>query len=779
MAANELTLFTDIDQGRLVQGFLSTVQSPLPRFVIGDSIPISFRPLTSNDGENPWRDFDLTGKTVRMAIGNLVDSPIGGEFTISYGGGTTAAISHDATAGAIQSALNALAAITSAGGVTVTKSAGGVIRIVFDTNGNRTALTCDVTALTPAAGAGIFVAIEGSVSVREVVVIRLESLPASYAELTTSFPAASATVTVIREGSVTAGEIQTLAFPVLPYSGFYSIAHGADASASIQWDAGAATLQAALVGIPSIGAGKVIVSGAFPKFTISFDVTLGNVNALTCDVSGLTVPRGRSGLLSTNTSGIVELLNGAAQTTAKLEIEIYDIADATTWTILQTDCVIADAVIFGIPIISPTGPVYVTLETLEGLGVGASTYAALTDKATADLPTINTPLANALSGKIATGGNAGTVTNIGDLTGVVTSTNRETAIADGAITNAMLTAPLSAFSSGLAYNGITVTLTPPGGDLAITGGIYATGGIQAIGNISTAQITVTGGGSVAENFSVGGILSATSFVGPLTGQADVATSAIAGAEGFTLSIGGAPDVVVGNTNNRFFDAYGSAISASYAISANYANYADNAGIANTAYAADAANSAGIAYYANYADSSSDFNTFFYGMYPNTSFGADGAASFAGGKIAFTADGQAGFRDGSTFGKGVQGYSENGRGVQGQSSTQIGIYGESATGTGVFAISYSGFGFRCRSNFGVPMRLENASGPVLIVANNGRLTTGYTIQLKGYTVATLPSGLAGDTAYVTDALTPAFMAVLVGGGAVVTKAFFNGSNWTAQ
>ena len=424
-------------------------------------------------------------------------------------------------------------------------------------------------------------------------------------------------------------------------------------------------------------------------------------------------------------------------------------------------------------------PIYTTQPPIAGGGGGSSTYAALTDKATADLPTINTPLANALSGKIATGGNAGTVTNIGDLTGVVTSTNRETAIADGAITNAMLTAPLSAFSSGLAYNGITVTLTPPGGDLAITGGIYATGGIQAIGNISTAQITVTGGGSVAENFSVGGILSATSFVGPLTGQADVATSAIAGAEGFTLSIGGAPDVVVGNTNNRFFDAYGSAISASYAISANYANYADNAGIANTAYAADAANSAGIAYYANYADSSSDFNTFFYGMYPNTSFGADGAASFAGGKIAFTADGQAGFRDGSTFGKGVQGYSENGRGVQGQSSTQIGIYGESATGTGVFAISYSGFGFRCRSNFGVPMRLENASGPVLIVANNGRLTTGYTIQLKGYTVATLPSGLAGDTAYVTDALTPAFMAVLVGGGAVVTKAFFNGSNWTAQ
>jgi hypothetical protein len=56
----------------------------------------------------------------------------------------------------------------------------------------------------------------------------------------------------------------------------------------------------------------------------------------------------------------------------------------------------------------------------------------------------------------------------------------------------------------------------------------------------------------------------------------------------------------------------------------------------------------------------------------------------------------------------------------------------------------------------------------------------TMRLKSYTVATLPATpTQGDCAYVTDALAPTFMGVIVGGGAVVTRVFYNGTNWTAQ
>lgn len=59
-----------------------------------------------------------------------------------------------------------------------------------------------------------------------------------------------------------------------------------------------------------------------------------------------------------------------------------------------------------------------------------------------------------------------------------------------------------------------------------------------------------------------------------------------------------------------------------------------------------------------------------------------------------------------------------------------------------------------------------------------VSTGV-VRLKGYTVATLPAGTQGDMCFVTDALAPTFLAALVGGGAVVTKAFYDGTNWVAQ
>lgn len=51
-----------------------------------------------------------------------------------------------------------------------------------------------------------------------------------------------------------------------------------------------------------------------------------------------------------------------------------------------------------------------------------------------------------------------------------------------------------------------------------------------------------------------------------------------------------------------------------------------------------------------------------------------------------------------------------------------------------------------------------------------------VRLPGYTVATLPAGAVGDTAYVTDSLAPAFGVAVVGGGAVVIPVFYNGVNW---
>ena len=54
-----------------------------------------------------------------------------------------------------------------------------------------------------------------------------------------------------------------------------------------------------------------------------------------------------------------------------------------------------------------------------------------------------------------------------------------------------------------------------------------------------------------------------------------------------------------------------------------------------------------------------------------------------------------------------------------------------------------------------------------------------VQQTGYTVASLPAGSQGMFAYVTDALAPTYMTAIVGGGAVVTPVFHNGTSWVAH
>lgn len=68
--------------------------------------------------------------------------------------------------------------------------------------------------------------------------------------------------------------------------------------------------------------------------------------------------------------------------------------------------------------------------------------------------------------------------------------------------------------------------------------------------------------------------------------------------------------------------------------------------------------------------------------------------------------------------------------------------------------------------------RDASGDI----TTNRLIAGHVVRKKGYTVAGLPAGTQGDTAFVTDALAPSFLAIIVGGGAVVTPVFYNGTNW---
>ncbi len=83
----------------------------------------------------------------------------------------------------------------------------------------------------------------------------------------------------------------------------------------------------------------------------------------------------------------------------------------------------------------------------------------------------------------------------------------------------------------------------------------------------------------------------------------------------------------------------------------------------------------------------------------------------------------------------------------------------------------------RNDTGILKLAAGATSIFEVVAARGTFNVPF--RSKAYTVATLPAGAQGDRAHVTDALAPAFLTAVVGGGAVVAPVFHNGANWVAN
>ena len=358
MAGRSLDLIVNVQGGTLVSSFSSTVHGPPPSFIFGDSTPVSVR-LVEPSGVNarPWREIDLTDQLVRVGIGAPGSTPTAGTYTLTYGANTTTALAYNATAAQVSAALNLLASIISAGGVTVT-AATNSFKVIFTSVGVRTALTADVAAISPTSSAYISTVLAGSVSARAIYLFKLEAQPAAYVELADALPVAAISVATVRQGATGVSDIQTVALNPIPYDGTYTLKISTYETTSLAWDADSSTIQTALEALTGIGATNVTVTGDFPSYTVAFKASLGNVAAITGDAAGLIVPTGRSGILDNNTTGIVELLAGRSRADATLEIELVDDITGDTWTPLQTSCTIREDVIPGTPASQTGGPVY-------------------------------------------------------------------------------------------------------------------------------------------------------------------------------------------------------------------------------------------------------------------------------------------------------------------------------------------------------------------------------------------------------------------------------------
>jgi hypothetical protein len=356
----------DVKTGRLISDFLSTKAAGRPGFIYGDKPDISVRLVetNSNDADLPWTQLDLTGKTIRLAIGNPGGDATGGTYILDFDGDPTTALLYNTEAADVQTALNLLPSIISAGGVTVaafgTVSSG--YRVTFDSAGVRDLITADSSALTPSTSTFIATVQAGDGSTKAAQIVTFETDANAYVELTDDLPTTPVIeVTTVTQGNVgnDTPEVQRVVITGDPHAGTYSLSIDSQVTDAIAFDASTDEIETALESLSSIGAGGVTtVTGSSIDYTVTFHRSLGNVDEAVPDPSNLSGPVGKTGELDLNTTGMLELLDGASSTTSVLEIIEFTISGSKESTVLQTNCTVTQDVVPSTPPSATPAPDY-------------------------------------------------------------------------------------------------------------------------------------------------------------------------------------------------------------------------------------------------------------------------------------------------------------------------------------------------------------------------------------------------------------------------------------
>jgi hypothetical protein len=337
-------LWVDSVNNRLLSGWQSLNNAPLPAFKQGDNVGVEIHWVKAYNGAVMSEVPFPSGVSMTMAIGVVDKAPTSGSYTVSYGGVSTSAIAYNASVSDIQTALNALSTITAEGGVTIAEI-GNLLRITWNTVGVRTnTFTVVSNDLFPDCSIGIQTVRAGSSGIKQVVQLHVKQSPVAMCNSFATQDPAAVTVSNVHTPGFT-GDITVwrISISPAPRTGNFLLSwqDGSNTytTAPIPCSATAAQMVTALNQADARN-WNVITSGAY-----SWDISTPSsaVYNLTASGAGLVSFNSVYGVLNMNTPGVEDLLNGSSTTQATLEIKLN--ASGTTTTLIQTTCEVDNDII--------------------------------------------------------------------------------------------------------------------------------------------------------------------------------------------------------------------------------------------------------------------------------------------------------------------------------------------------------------------------------------------------------------------------------------------------
>lgn len=223
----------------------------------------------------------------------------------------------DATYTQVQAALNATAAITALGGVTVTKPTPGNYKVTFSgAYGAQTEITCPIIAnMSPYSVLVPSRVQAGTTGLHEVQLLRLIAVPYCAAVISTAFPIAASAVETIQIATQRIPETERLTLDPQPYGGTFLFTLDGK-----QFEAPFDATEAQIAAL--IGPRYTVVHRATNAWDISGADAAQEIAITAVDVSKLLVPKGVTGRMPMNTAGMFDAFTATGATTLRFTYEI-------------------------------------------------------------------------------------------------------------------------------------------------------------------------------------------------------------------------------------------------------------------------------------------------------------------------------------------------------------------------------------------------------------------------------------------------------------------------
>lgn len=359
MANQYKPLWIDPFENILYAGWQNTQSAPSLVFKQGDKIDIELFLVKRGISSSSQEEVEFpAGSTIRFAVGKLDTPPTAGTMVISYDGEQTGNIPHNSTAATIQTALNAVSTIASAGGVVVSVVSSTIFRIAFNEVGARPAPLLDTTGLSPTSSGKVITARVGTSTLPALYLFKVNQSVAVFQNNWVDSPQPTITATTL-----VANQTKRVTISPIPLSGTWTLSTTPSIARLVE-DAGdeddvptywTQTVSSRLGAFTSSFLGEdgrpiwnmsVIQIGSTSwDFTVrnDYDVPVGYTMPFTVDGNFTKFPS-KVSTVNFDTVEVEYLLDGAESVTASLEIEVES-PSGDKWTVLQTSCTIVNDLI--------------------------------------------------------------------------------------------------------------------------------------------------------------------------------------------------------------------------------------------------------------------------------------------------------------------------------------------------------------------------------------------------------------------------------------------------